>query len=133
MKKEFTKFLRDKTKFSYDETRNRHIDIFRHLIELMEDEHFERAFTNYFFTDLEKPEEEGWCADGYETIEDGFCDFHKSMRQIDFYNIGEGHLDMVFYNFIHISDIPFEMIKEFVEKTKKDGKEEMGIQSTTGV
>jgi hypothetical protein len=127
MKKEFKKLLRDKTKFTYDEIRNRHIEIFRHLIELMDDEDFERRFKDYFFTDpneeMEEMEDGYLHKEGYNSIEEGFIDFHKSMRQIDFYKIGEGHLDMVFYDFIHISDVPFEMIKEFVEKTKKEKNE----------
>lgn len=48
-----------------------------------------------------------------------FHDFHKTMRQVDFYNIPDfesnGHLDMLFWNFIYVSNIPEKIFKEFLE------------------
>lgn len=48
-----------------------------------------------------------------------FHDFHKMMRQVDFYNIsdfeGNGHLDMIFWNFIHISNVTETIFKAFLE------------------
>lgn len=123
----FLKFLKEYERaYAYTEGKAAELDLFKHLIELMGEERFNFVY-KYHFIDQ-------------DNIEDGFFDFHKSMRQADFYseyfraipntevitrvgkrpeyeNIG-GHLDMIFWNFIHMSERPFEWIKEFTEKVK---------------
>ena len=53
--------------------------------------------------------------EGYFSSDEGFSvsfyQFHKSMRQTDFFdhNVGlVGELDMLFWNFINMSDIPYK-------------------------
>lgn len=80
------------------------IDMLFRFISLMGEEHFNRAFKHYFIGDME--------------FDDGWYGFHKSMRQVDFFDIGEGHLDMLFWNFLHATDIPYKTFKTFTEKIK---------------
>jgi hypothetical protein len=53
------------------------------------------------------------CYDVYfkdaEDFEMSFYNFQKSMRQTDFFDKGEdwGHVDMIFWNFTNMSDVPF--------------------------
>ena len=78
------------------------VSMFRHFIALMGENHFNTAFAYYFY--------------GKSDFDSGWYDFHKSMRQTDFYDVGEGHLDMLFWQFIHSSDIPYRLMKTFKEK-----------------
>jgi len=80
------------------------VAMLRHFIILMGEKHFNNAFEYYFVGDME--------------FDDGWYGFHKSMRQVDFYDIGEGSLDMLFWNFIHMTDLPYEILKVFTEKIK---------------
>lgn len=84
-------------------------NIFRHLIEMMGEEIFNISFEYCFIN---------------HKFEEGFFIFHKSMRQNDFFNYDMlgGHLDMVFWNFMYISDVPDEMFKNFIDENKNDWK-----------
>ena len=118
----FLKYLKDEERFyAYSFGKAAELDIFKHLIELMGEEQFNLCF-KYYFMDQ-------------DNIGESFAEFHKAMRQTDFYNeyyrmeknpetkkneyenIG-GHLDMIFWSFIHMSERPFEWLKEFTEKVK---------------
>ena len=78
------------------------IFILKHLIEILGEEKFNNIFRMYFI------ESEG-------LFDDKFYNFHKSMRQTDFYNIHNGHLDMIFWNFIIASDTPYRTFKKYYE------------------
>jgi hypothetical protein len=80
------------------------IPMLRHFIHLMGEERFNRDFEYYFVGEME--------------FDDGYFRFHKSMRQVDFYDIGEGHLDMLFWEFNHLSDFTYNVFKTFTEKVK---------------
>ena len=105
MKEKILKFIKEKYEDAKNNSMSGNLMILYHLISLIDDDHFQKNFEYYF-----QSEE--------HTFYEGFRMFHKSMRQVDFYEIGEGHLDMIFWNFIHINDIVFNTIKEFME----DGK-----------
>jgi len=79
--------------------------ILRHLIELMGEEHFNLSFKYCFIEDDRK-------------FEVGFYMFHKSMRNTDFFEICEGHLDMIFWNFVHVSRIPERVLDGYVKELK---------------
>ena len=67
--------------------------IYYHLFSLISSENLEYYLTN--FKESIDNGEEHW-----------FERFHKAMRQTDFFEIngkGEGHLDMIFWNYIHES------------------------------
>lgn len=134
--KEIIKVIKDKEKYLSIE-QSFQSSIFRHLIELMGEEYFNNVFDVYFVNRVSS------------IFDSNFYDFHKSMRQCDFYNeyyrridgkdkngkkiteyenIG-GHLDMLFWNFIQISEIPYlvlqrhmkdyESVKEFIPNIGK--------------
>jgi hypothetical protein len=92
-----------------------HVNMFRHFIEIMGEKDFNSVFEAYFINTEN------------ESFDNSFYGFHKSMRQCDFYddyymhiygrneqgkrttdyeNIGV-HLDMLFWNFIQISETPY--------------------------
>jgi len=81
------------------------VAMFRRFILLMDEKHFNNAFEYYFIEETE--------------FDNGWIGFHKSMRQNDFYEIGEGHVDMLFWLFIHTTDIPYKLFKTFTEKIKE--------------
>ena len=91
----------------FPEKKSSECNLFRHLIQMMGEKIFNNSF-KYCFIDHE--------------FEEGFFILHKSMRQNDFFNydILEGHLDMVFWHFIYISDIPEEMFKKFIDDNYKN-------------
>lgn len=133
------------------------LNMFRHFIELMGENDFNKTFEVYF-------------NDNDESFDECFHSFHKSMRQCDFYDdhyrhingrneqgkrtteyesIG-GHLDMLFWNFIHVSEIPYDMLKihyknykaceEFIPNISKkvvkcsiSGQEENGKKFSSGL
>jgi len=105
---EIIKHIRIFTRNSSDKESSEY-EILRHLIEIIGEKKFNQSFQYWFVTDNE--------------FHVCFYDYHKSMRQTDFFDIGEGHLDMIFWNFIHISDIPERIFKTFVEEIKENGKE----------
>lgn len=92
---------------TYDEKASCSYAMLRHFIELMGDEGFNNTFEAYF---LDK--------DHFHSFEASFYDFHKSMRQTDFYDRGEGsgHIDMLFWYYIHISDKCFDVLKAHFDK-----------------
>lgn len=87
----------------YEEVNIKHsseLAILRHLISMMGEKSFNINV--------------GWYVDKtYSDFDDWYYNFHKSMRQVDFFEMGEGHLDMVFWHFIHISEIPYKLLKKF--------------------
>lgn len=87
-----------------DEKKNAAIHMLKHFIELMGEERFNNRFKYYFM--------------GEQVFDEGWYDFHKSMRQTDFYEIGGGHLDMLFWQFIHLTNLPYLVFKTFTEKIK---------------
>ena len=97
--KEVLKLIKDSEKYAVDEQAH-HSDMFRHFIELMEEDGFNVVFIAYFIN-------------SEDSFEENFFMFHKSMRQCDFYDIeGGGHIDMLFWNFVHISELPFLIFKK---------------------
>ena len=129
--KEFTKDLERETKgLVYEEAGE--YEILRHLIEIIGEKEFNRKFEMYFI-DVENE----------DTFNSNFFQFHKHMRQIDFFNdhyremdkddpdrnkftkgaqyesIG-GHLDMIFWNLIQVSDKPYVSLKNFTAKVLRE-------------
>ena len=102
--KEILNHIKVYSKHTQKETEH---DILGHLIQLIGEEDFNIKFNVYFLRDE-------------NTFEENFYDFHKSMRQTDFYEIGHGHLDMIFWNFIHMSEIPEYVFKTFVKSLKEE-------------
>lgn len=84
--------------------RSGQINMLSHLIELMGENSFNLQF-RYCFLDQ-------------DDFDNGFALFHKAMRQTDFFSIGEGHLDMIFWYFIYASDEPYNLLKEFINNLK---------------
>lgn len=89
-----------------DEKKNATIHMLRHFIELMGEDSFNKKYGNYFIDESD--------------FDIAWHDFHKSIRQIDFFNMGEGsgHIDMLFWQFIHLTDLPYKVFKTFTEKIK---------------
>lgn len=86
-------------------------EIFIRFIIIMGEEHFNRNI-EWFVED-----ENGSLYN--HNFDDWYYSFHKSMRQVDFFDfetegIG-GHLDMIFWNFLHISEVPYKVFKRFFE------------------
>ena len=105
--KEFDVFLKKEIELRDSYSNNASmLEIFRHLILMIPEESFESLFKYYF---LER-----------EDVSEGMGMFHKSMRQTDFYPYDElkGHLDVVFWNFLYVTDLPLNMFKTFVKKIK---------------
>lgn len=76
--------------------------ILLHLIMLLGRESFNRKFEMYILNNLQS-----------HSFDTAFAEFHKAMRQTDFFEIGDGHLDMVFYNYIHLSDKCYDVFKSY--------------------
>jgi hypothetical protein len=99
--------LREWATIVTDEKKVAGIYMLSHFIEIMGEEKFNNKFETYF---LNKPD-----------FDSAFHDFHKSMRQTDFYDMHGllgGHLDMLFWQFIRSTDLPYNVFKTFVEKIK---------------
>ena len=90
---------------TYDENASHSYAMLRHFIELMGKEGFNNTFEAYFLN-----------KEHFHSFEASFYDFHKSMRQTDFYEEGGGHIDMLFWNYIHISDKCFDVLKAHFDK-----------------
>ena len=100
--------LREWSGIIVDRQRQAKVDMLSRFIALMGEDHFNNNF-EYYFMDEDND---------FPDFDDGWYGFHKSMRQVDFYDIGEGHLDMLFWNFFHSTDIPYDVFKVFTEKIK---------------
>jgi len=89
-----------------DREKQSKVIMFYRFIMMMGELSFNEVFKMYF---MEK-----------EEFDHAWYDFHKSMRQTDFYDMGEnsGHADMLFWNFIHLTDVPYKLMKTFTEKIK---------------
>lgn len=85
-----------------DEKRYSSINILKHLIGILGEKEFNVTFNTYFIENT-------------GSFDERFYDFHKMMRQTDFYDTHNGQLDMIFWNFIQISDIPYEIFKKYYE------------------
>lgn len=128
---DFIKFIDNRTKsLVYEESGI--YEIISHLVQIMGEKEFNRKFEMYFI-DIENG----------DTFNSNFFQFHKHMRQIDFFNdqyakmdeddpdwnkfskgvqyksIG-GHLDMIFWNLIHVSDKPYECLKNFTAQVLRE-------------
>ena len=102
--------LREWSGIQCNRKRQAKIDMLSRFIALMGEEHFNNNF-EYYFMDEDND---------FPDFDDGWYGFHKSMRQVDFFDVDEGggHIDMLFWNFIHASDIPYDVFKVFTEKMK---------------
>jgi len=96
--------LREWVGIIVERERQAKVDMLFRFISLMGEDHFNMAFEERFMGDLE--------------FDDGWFEFHKSMRQTDFFDCGEGHVDMLFWNFLHATDIPYKVFKVFTQKIK---------------
>lgn len=96
------KEIRERENAFYDAKTSASYSILRHLIELMGEDKFNRLFNNYFINFRLSS----------LSFEASFYQFHKSMRVNDFYEIGEGHLDMIFWHYIQISNKCFDVFKK---------------------
>ena len=86
--------------------------MFRHLIEILGEDN-----TN------------SWLQGSYDFVQDKnhFCfSLHKSLRQTDVFEQPEisGNLDMLLYNLIHISEVPFKVFERVYEDNKKESSTE---------
>lgn len=103
--------------------KNAEYAILVHMIMLLGEERFNDIFKRYFI------EAEG-------DFSTKFYDFHKMMRQTDFYNIknfeGNGHIDMLFWNFIHLSIIPEIIFKSFFEYVQEYDEKHPNYESLIG-
>jgi len=88
------------------------VSMLTRFIQLMGEEHFNNNFEYYFMSE-DKDFDTGW----YE--------FHKSMRQTDFFDVGSGHVDMLFWEFLHVTDIPYKTFNVFTKKIKVGLVDEM--------
>jgi hypothetical protein len=123
---EILKLLKDKERTASSEKQSAITSMLKHLIEMLGETDFNKKIEAYFIN-------------GEEKFDNCFYSFHKSMRQCDFYaeyyqhihgrdannkrtveyeSIG-GHLDMLFWNLIHVSEIPYLVLKEFLDKPVK--------------
>jgi hypothetical protein len=117
----------------YDFKENSEYDTLSHLMRLLGEKEFNRVFDMCFIRN------------GKEAFGESFLAFHKSMRQCDFYDnhytkmddddpdrnkffkgieyksIG-GHLDMLFWNFIHMSDVTEKIFKGYLNELKEKVK-----------
>ena len=89
-----------------NEKKSATIHMLRHFIELMGEDEFNQVFEDQFINQ--------------DDFDNSWIDFHKSMRQHDFFDMGEGsgHIDMLFWQFIYVSNIPYQVFKTFTEKIK---------------
>jgi hypothetical protein len=92
--------------YSKNSRKEEEYSILNHLIEILGENDFNEKFKIYFLNGKDHNE--------------NFYDFHKSMRQTYFFKIGKGHLDMIFWNFIHISDVPNYVLETFVKSIKEN-------------
>lgn len=93
------------------------VSMFRHLIGIMGEDDFNRTYRQYFLESLNGND-----------FDANWYDFHKSMRQTDFFQIDDaidGHVDMLFWQFIHSTDIPYRLMKTFTEKIRVGVVEEI--------
>jgi hypothetical protein len=125
------KYIRFNSQRAQDIKEGCEYDTLSHFIELLGEKEFNRVFEICFIKGTEK-----------NTFEETFYIFHKSMRQCDFFDnhytkmddddpdknrffkdteyksIG-GHLDMLFWNFIHMSNITEKIFKGYLTKLKE--------------
>ena len=87
---------------SLEGTANIECSMFKRFLQLVSEESFDNIWNDYF---LERE----------ESFDDCFMMFHKSIRQTDFYNIGEGVVDMLFWDFIYMSEVPYKKMKNLYE------------------
>lgn len=81
-------------------------DMLRHFIELMGEKSFNEKIEHYFRGGYPDSFDVKEC----EEYEEDFINFHKSMRQTDFFDLklpdgGSGNIDMLWWNFIQISNV----------------------------
>jgi hypothetical protein len=87
-----------------DRKKDAEISMLTRFIKLMGEKDFNIVFPQYFL-DI-KEFDEGWFR------------FHKSMRQTDFFDFDNGHVDMLFWEFIHLTETPYKVFKTFTEKIR---------------
>lgn len=81
--------------------------IFSHLLKLWGETYFNAYWENNFIARVIS-------IDTIETIfDEEFYRLHKTIRQVDFFPIGEGSLDMIFWEFIQMDDTPYNVLKEY--------------------
>lgn len=127
---EIIKLIKFYSQHSVEVNKTDEYAILAHLIQLMGEKEFNRVFEMWFIKNPEK------------TFEETFYRLHKSMRQCDFFDnhytkmdeddpdrnkffkgteyksIG-GHIDMVFWHFIHISDVTEKILKAYLTELKE--------------
>ena len=86
-------------------------EMFLRFLRLMGEEHFNRNI-EWFVDDTD-----GNLYGG--EFDNWYYSFHKSMRQTDFYEIGEGHLDMLFHTFLNMSEVPYKVFQKFFKNEFK--------------
>lgn len=79
----------------------------RHFVELMGEKDFNEKIEIYFKGGYPDSFDSHKC----EQFDLDFNQFHKSMRQTDFFNLGKGHLDMLWWNFIQISNSTYRVFR----------------------
>jgi hypothetical protein len=117
------KHIKFYAKYSHSEKEHSQCNILMHLVELLGEEEFNQEFKMYFI-------------DGEQEFDDMFMEFHKSMRQTDFYSDCfkrveienkkferksiTSHLDMIFWNFIHTNDMTYKIFKSYYEEVQEE-------------
>lgn len=107
--------IKTKSRYISEWKRTSELSMFDHFIKLMG----EKGFNDHVLGII------SWLGGGKGSFGNFFFSFHKSMRQTDFYELnsdmkGEetGHIDMLFWDFIQISEIPYEVLKSALAKNK---------------
>lgn len=82
-------------------------NMLRHLVIMLGEEKFNENIEKYF---------KGGYPDSFDGLQNNqydedFCNFHKSMRQCDFYDREGGHLDMLWWNFIQVSNETYKQLR----------------------
>jgi hypothetical protein len=80
--------------------------MFRHLIELLGEENTQDWIVGHF--------------DHCDDVNDFIYSLHKSLRQTDVYD--NGHLDMLLYNLMSISDVPGDVLRLLYKELSKEKK-----------
>jgi hypothetical protein len=111
----FTNGLCELAEIIYDRKKQSEVIMLYRFIELMTELDFNLVYNMYFLEE--------------EDFDQSWYNFHKSMRNSDFYSLGEGsgHADMLFWNFIHLTDVPYKLMKVFTEKTKAGTWDKFGL------
>ena len=100
--------------------------ILRALYEIDDEESFNRAVRE-IIGNVKTIGELDWCEDTETAMQSAFAEYHKTLRQYDHYNhlqitdtkkkdfVSSGCFQSILYDFIYISEVPYQMMKKLLE------------------